>query len=264
MYASALSLAKWGLVFSAASAAASNVRIAPRATTQAPSGTAAAPEVTAITGCHLHASELYCFAGETEYMVDIKVTATTDVPSQYTDCHSHGSDMFCVGSDGEDVAVQAEGAESEDGHNHGAGEDDHDHDHSHGEGAAETGAAGDKTAGNDNEHCHFHAGVEHCTGGGGHGSSETGEAESGASSSACQPRRRDYDVGLRVGLLFVILATGALGVFGPILLHKMMPSKLNVVLIVLKQFGTGIIISTAFVHVRCISQSLLAISNPHR
>lgn len=111
MYASALSLARWGIVFSAASAAASNVHIAPRAT-QAPSGTAAAPEVTAITGCHLHASELlvhtysirnwgananlvlrYCFAGKTEYLVDIKVTATTDVPSQYTDCHSHGSDM---------------------------------------------------------------------------------------------------------------------------------------------------------------------------
>ncbi|UZP42387.1 hypothetical protein NXS19_010203 [Fusarium pseudograminearum] len=102
-----------GVVFSSvASAAASNVHIAPRAT-QAPSSTAAAPKVTAITGCHLHASDLYCFAGETEYVVDIKVTATTDVPSQYTDCHAHGSDMFCVGSDGKDVAVQAEGAESE-------------------------------------------------------------------------------------------------------------------------------------------------------
>jgi zinc transporter 1/2/3 len=162
MYASALSLAKWGLVFSAASAAASNAHIAPRAT-QAPSSTGAAPEVTAITGCHLHASELYCFAGETEYMVDIKVTATTDVPSQYTDCHSHGSDMFCVGSDGEDVAVQAEGAESEDDHGHEGGEEDHGHDHSHEEGAAETGATGDKAEESGNEHCHFHAGVEYVT-----------------------------------------------------------------------------------------------------
>ena len=33
----------------------------------------------------------------------------------------------------------------------------------------------------------------------------------------------------------------------------MMPTKLNLVLIVLKQFGTGIIISTAFVHVRYFS-----------
>ncbi|EMT68618.1 Zinc-regulated transporter 1 [Fusarium odoratissimum] len=216
MHTSALSLARWGFVFSAASAAASNAHIAPRAT-QAPSTTAAKPEVTAITGCHLHASELYCFAGETEYLVDVKVTATTDVPSQYTDCHSHGSDMFCVDSDGGDVSVQAEAENTEEA---------------------------------ENEHCHFHAGVEHCTGGSGHGhsDSESSESESGSSSSACQPRRRDYDVGLRVGLLFVILATGALGVFGPILLHKMMPSKLNIVLIVLKQFGTGIIISTAFVH----------------
>ncbi|KAH7245961.1 hypothetical protein BKA59DRAFT_182889 [Fusarium tricinctum] len=253
MHSSALSLSRWGIIFSAASVAsvaASNVNahIAPRAT-QAPASTAAAaPEVTAITGCHLHASDLYCFAGKTEYLVDIKVTATTDVPSQYTDCHAHGSDMFCVDSDGEDVAVQAEGAESEEDHAHEEGEEDHDH---AGESSTGTGAAAEETAEADsNEHCHFHAGVEHCTGGGGHGhgESESGESESGPSSSACQPRKRDYNIGLRVGLLFVILATGALGVFGPILLHKMMPSKLNLVLLVLKQFGTGIIISTAFVH----------------
>ncbi|KAM0245455.1 hypothetical protein ACHAP5_005411 [Fusarium lateritium] len=253
MHSSALSLSRWGVIFSAASIAASNVNahIAPRAT-QAPSSTAAAPEVTAITGCHLHASDLYCFAGETEYLVDIKVTATTDVPSQYTDCHAHGSDMFCVDSDGDDVAVQAEGAESEEDHAHEEGEEDHDHDHDHAGGSATgTGAAAEETAEADsNEHCHFHAGVEHCTGGGGHGhdESESGDSESGSASSACQPRKRDYNIGLRVGLLFVILATGALGVFGPILLHKMMPSKLSLVLLVLKQFGTGIIISTAFVH----------------
>ncbi|KAF4456562.1 hypothetical protein F53441_1306 [Fusarium austroafricanum] len=249
MHASALSIARLGLVLSAAFAAASNVHIAPRAT-QAPSTTAAKPDVTAITGCHLHASELYCFAGETEYVVDVRVTATTDVPSQYTDCHSHGSDMFCVGSDGKDVSVQAEGAESEENHAHKQNED-HDHDHDHEKASATgTAAAAGETAQAKNEHCHFHAGVEHCTGGSGHGHSESksSESESGSSSSACQPRRRDYDVGLRVGLLFAILATGALGVFGPILLHKMMPAKLNIVLIVLKQFGTGIIISTAFVH----------------
>ncbi|KAF5022433.1 hypothetical protein F66182_5518 [Fusarium sp. NRRL 66182] len=248
---SALSLAKWGILLSAAGSTTAG-NIAPRQTTQASSTTASAPEVTAITGCHLHASELYCFAGETEYMVDVKVTATTDVPSQYTDCHAHGSEMFCVDSDGEDVAVQAEGAESEEDHAHEEGEEGHDHESHEGETTSEETAETDS-----NEHCHFHAGVEHCTGG---GSEESGHSHGGAStetsseggsasaSSACQPRRRDYDVGLRVGLLFVILATGALGVFGPILLQKMMPKKLNLVLIVLKQFGTGIIISTAFVH----------------
>ena len=39
------------------------------------------------------------------------------------------------------------------------------------------------------------------------------------------------------------------GVFGPILLQKLVPKKLNLAFIVLKQFGTGIIVSTAFVHV---------------
>ncbi|KAF5673202.1 zinc transporter [Fusarium heterosporum] len=250
MHSSALSLARWGLLFAAAASTST------AASTQAPSSTAAsAPEVTAITGCHLHASELYCFAGETEYLVDVKVTATTDVPSQYTDCHSHGSDMFCVDSDGGDVSVQAEGAESEEGHAHEEGKD-HDHDHDHaaesatGTGDAAAAAAENTAEAGSNEHCHFHAGVEHCTGGSGHGhgESESGESESGSASSACQPRRRDYNIGLRIGLLFVILATGALGVFGPILLQKMMPSSLSLVLLVLKQFGTGIIISTAFVH----------------
>jgi zinc transporter 1/2/3 len=66
---------------------------------------------------------------------------------------------------------------------------------------------------------------------------------------SCDAPKRDYNVNLRVGLLFVILATSALGVFLPILLRQWMPKKLSLVFIVLKQFGTGIIISTAFVHV---------------
>lgn len=65
----------------------------------------------------------------------------------------------------------------------------------------------------------------------------------------CDTTPREYNIGLRVGLLFAILATSAIGVFGPILLHRWMPTKLNLIFIVLKQFGTGIIISTAFVHV---------------
>ena len=47
-----------------------------------------------------------------------------------------------------------------------------------------------------------------------------------------------------------MLATSALGVFAPIFLTKYLPNKLNTLLITVKQFGTGIIISTAFVHAR--------------
>lgn len=54
---------------------------------------------------------------------------------------------------------------------------------------------------------------------------------------------------LRIGLIFAVLATSALGVFAPIFLMRYLPNKMSVLLITLKQFGTGIIISTAFVHV---------------
>lgn len=50
-------------------------------------------------------------------------------------------------------------------------------------------------------------------------------------------------------MLFVVLVASSIGVYGPILLSRFTPVKSNMFLIVLKQFGTGVIISTAFVHV---------------
>ncbi|KAH7157152.1 hypothetical protein EDB81DRAFT_414680 [Dactylonectria macrodidyma] len=218
--ATAVSLV-WGFA-----GAANATRLAPRQT-DATTTTTQETEVTAITGCHIHESSVYCVAGETEYLVDVSITATSDVPSQYTDCHTHDSEMYCVNSDGTDVAVAAEGAETEEEHDHESDSgEEHDHESEEEESSSST------------QNCHFHAGVEHCT----------GDDESEAEESACEAPSRDYNIGLRVGLLFVILATSAIGVFGPILLHKLMPSKLNLIFIVLKQFGTGIIISTAFIH----------------
>ncbi|KAK7431543.1 high-affinity Zn(2+) transporter zrt1 [Neonectria magnoliae] len=155
---------------------------------------------------------------------------------------------FCVDSDGEDVPVQAEGAETEEDHDHESeSEEEHDHEseteHDHeSESEAESSS--------ENQHCHFHAGVEHCTG---------SESESAESESTCEAPSRDFNIGLRVGLLFVILATSSIGVFGPILLFRMMPTKLNLIFIVLKQFGTGIIVSTAFVHL--FTHAFLMFSN---
>jgi zinc transporter 1/2/3 len=84
--------------------------------------------------------------------------------------------------------------------------------------------------------CHDHAGVEHCVG----GSQE--EAN-------CDAPVRDYNIPLRVGLLFVIFFTSGLGVFTPVLTRKFnLIGGNNIVFVVLKQFGTGIVISTAFVH----------------
>ncbi|KAJ4359164.1 high-affinity Zn(2+) transporter zrt1 [Ascochyta clinopodiicola] len=85
------------------------------------------------------------------------------------------------------------------------------------------------------EHCHFHAGVEHCVG--------------GSEEVSCDATDRDYNIPLRVGLLFVILVTSAFGVFLPILTTRFnIISQTNIIFVVLKQFGTGIVLSTAFIH----------------
>ena len=65
----------------------------------------------------------------------------------------------------------------------------------------------------------------------------------------CDATNREYNIGLRVGLLFVIMVTSAIGVFTPVLTRKFnLVGDNNIVFVVLKQFGTGIVISTAFIH----------------
>lgn len=90
----------------------------------------------------------------------------------------------------------------------------------------------------------------HCVG--------AGESE-GSSSQSCGIQTRDYDIPLRIGTLFVVLVTSAIGVFAPMLLVKLPFMSVNsAVMTVIKQFGTGIIISTAFIHVSFDSLLLFA------
>lgn len=64
---------------------------------------------------------------------------------------------------------------------------------------------------------------------------------------------REYNVPLRIGTLFVVLGTSAIGVFAPMLLVKLPFRTINTMTCTgIKQFGTGIIIATAFVHVSLI------------
>ncbi|KAH6636142.1 hypothetical protein F5144DRAFT_488146 [Chaetomium tenue] len=86
-------------------------------------------------------------------------------------------------------------------------------------------------------HCPFHAGIEHCVGG-----------NVDESASRCERIDRDYNIPLRIGALFVVLIASSIGVYGPILVAAILPPKTSVISAVLKQFGTGVIISTAFVH----------------
>lgn len=77
----------------------------------------------------------------------------------------------------------------------------------------------------------------------------TSEGISEAIATCDAPPNREYNIGLRVGSIFIILATSGLAVFFPLFLHKLPLGKINHTLFtIVKQFGTGIIISTAFVH----------------
>ncbi|KAH7013122.1 hypothetical protein EDB80DRAFT_863096 [Ilyonectria destructans] len=174
--------------------------------TASETGTSASLTITAVTDCHLESSSVLCTADSTEYYVQTTITVTSDVPAEFTGCHSHDTEIYCFTDDGEASIIAVEDIES--------GESDP-----------------------DEEHCHFHAGVEHCTGG-----------NSEESAATCERTDRDYNISIRIGMLFVVLAASSIGVFGPILMATFTPVKSNLFLIVLKQFGTGVIISTAFVH----------------
>lgn len=119
--------------------------------------------------------------------------------------------------------------ESEEGH------DDHDHDEH------------EATSSTSEKICHFHAGIEQCTGG----------DEHEAVSATCERTDRNYNIRLRVGLLFAMLATSSIGVFGPILLSSFV-SPNNVFITILRQFGTGVVIATAFIHLFSEAQQMFA------
>ncbi|CEP09690.1 hypothetical protein [Parasitella parasitica] len=62
----------------------------------------------------------------------------------------------------------------------------------------------------------------------------------------------DYDMPMRIGALFIIFGTSALGVFTPMIMHRISPyskgSSRDWMLTMGKFFGTGVILATAFVH----------------
>lgn len=173
-----------------------------------------AAQTTEVTSCHLHGSEQFCIDGEgNEGSIVPAPSGTVNSPSSYTGCHSHEGDTFCLNSEGDEVQFMKESESSS---------------------SSTSSSSGGKN-------CHFHAGVEHCV--------SEGESEHGATTEACERVNRDYDIPLRIGLLFVILVTSAIGSFGPIFLTSFFKFKLDgIIITILKQFGTGIIISTAFVH----------------
>ncbi|CAO3635287.1 unnamed protein product [Cunninghamella blakesleeana] len=61
-----------------------------------------------------------------------------------------------------------------------------------------------------------------------------------------------YNLGFRIGSIFIILCTSALGAFTPMLIHRIRPyqkgSLQDWILLIGKFFGTGVILATAFIH----------------
>ncbi|KAK0657913.1 hypothetical protein B0T16DRAFT_402728 [Cercophora newfieldiana] len=187
---------------------------------------AVAADVTAVTSCHLHGTQVYCLADATEYLVETTATATSDIAPAYTGCHNHGRDTFCLTPSGDDVQIQLASGISE----------DEDEDLATNEEPLE-------------ENCHFHAGVEHCVG----ASAEEDRPRS------CERKDREYNIPLRIGLLFAILVTSSVAVFSPIFLARFLPSSVgSPIILTLKQFGTGVIISTSLVHLLTHAQLMFA------
>lgn len=87
------------------------------------------------------------------------------------------------------------------------------------------------------QNCHTHGGVEHCTG-------------TSSEEITCARPDGSYNVRIRVGSLFIVFVTSSIAVFGPILLRRFAKnvSTTGIRFTMIKQFGTGVIIATALIH----------------
>ncbi|KAI8072729.1 Zinc/iron permease [Gongronella butleri] len=77
--------------------------------------------------------------------------------------------------------------------------------------------------------------------------------DASAGNDACQAESlSDYNLGLRVGAIFILAGTSSIGVFFPMIMHRIAPYSeggyRDWVLTIARFFGTGVILATAFVH----------------
>jgi zinc transporter 1/2/3 len=80
----------------------------------------------------------------------------------------------------------------------------------------------------------------------------TGHGHAHGSESCEVEPMLDYNLPMRIGSIFIIMATSAVGIFAPIILYRVKPQKdgsiRDWILTAGKFFGTGVIIATAFIH----------------
>lgn len=89
----------------------------------------------------------------------------------------------------------------------------------------------------DHQDCHTHGGVENCS-------------AASLERVSCERPDRNYNMLIRIGSLFIVLVTSSIAVFGPILLRRFAKniSTTGIRFTMIKQFGTGVIIATALIH----------------
>ncbi|KAL8668272.1 MAG: hypothetical protein Q9168_007096 [Polycauliona sp. 1 TL-2023] len=176
-------------------------------------------QTTAVTDCHMHQTAQFCVKGDGQEVMAMLTPAgfAASPPTEYTGCRAHGEDLFCYGPDTEETLFVPEGPAA-----------------AMQTGAASEGQNAEPLAGEGGRNCHFHAGDEFVL---------------LLIPSLCEKVDGSYNMPIRIGTLFVMLVTSAIAVFAPILLVRFAhihPS--GYIFTVLKQFGTGVIISTALVH----------------
>lgn len=205
---------------SASGASAATITSAPTATEEAASETG---QTTAVTACHWHDSAYMCENGAgVEGTIKPTPTASSAAPSEYTGCHAHGSNTFCMDGSEEVQFVVAD--------------------------AASTTEEETESADSSGVSCHFHAGVEHCV-----------DADGNTVEQTCGFVERDRNKGLRVGLLFAILAGTTFAVTLPVMLQRFAKLSIEgIIFTIFKQFGTGVILSTALVHLLTHAQLMFA------
>lgn len=178
--------------------------------------------VSAQTDCHMHGTERWCVGPDgKESLYPATPTVSTQPTGTVTNCHSHEGVTVCTNEHGEEVEALP--------------------DLSNGTDEPQTTTV---TTGN----CHFHAGVEHCD-------------EETTTEVQCVVSGRDYNKGLRIGTIFIILITSSIAAFGPIALVKYTTlTYTGMVFTIIKQFGTGVIVATAFIHL--LTHAAILFGNP--
>lgn len=187
--------------------------------------TAAGPDLpqatetsTGVSDCGQQGGSVFCFSDTTRLQAVIPATETGDItPSYtYTACHEHDGKSFCIRPDDSEIELL--------GLNNKASELNPEYGESFRSEIRETSP-------------HIHGGIEH-----------NPDDDEEKPTIDCSKKNTEYNIPLRIGLIFVIMVTSFIGISGPIFLKPILSDKFQAIFIVLKQFGTGVIIATAFVH----------------